>query len=86
MINTYAIKARMIDRGLTQTDIAARLSLSQPVISRKINGKRPFYLDEAQKLGSLLSLSAIEYDIFFFVPNCATQKFVRIDTGENPGK
>lgn len=73
MINERKIKARMVELGLTQKDLAKPevLNCSCPTVSLKLNRKRPITLKEAEALGKLLKLSEIEYYYYFFDPEIA---------------
>lgn len=73
MINSKKIKARMVELGLTQKDLAKPnvMNCSCPTVSQKLNCKRPITLDEAEALGKLLKLSETEYYYFFFDPEIA---------------
>lgn len=66
MINTAEIKTRMRKLGLKQKDIARELSIAIPTVSQKINNVRPFTLDEAAQLRSLLHLNEREFQRYFF--------------------
>lgn len=68
MINTRKIKARMVELGLTQKDLAKPeiLDCSEPTVSQKLNHVRPMTLDEAEKLGKALQLTDQEYYYYFF--------------------
>lgn len=67
MVNTRRIKARMVELGLTQKDIAEKAwACALPTVSQKINGIRPIYLDEANSLAKVLGLSEKEYYEYFF--------------------
>lgn len=73
MLNTRKIKARMVELGLTQKDLAAPhiLDCSEPTVSQKLNHVRPLTLDEADSLGKALKLSDREYYTYFFDPGIA---------------
>lgn len=66
MINSLKIKSRMVAQGITQSEVASRLGLSKPAVSLKINGLRPFYLEEAAALSDLLGLTPVEFNEYFF--------------------
>jgi transcriptional regulator with XRE-family HTH domain len=46
MTNTNKLRARMIEKGLNQTDIAHLLKKTVPTANYKINNKKPFTADE----------------------------------------
>jgi hypothetical protein len=68
MINARKIKGKMVELGLTQKDIAAKevWKCALPTVSQKINGVRPMFVSEAEKLGKLLNLTEQEYYDYFF--------------------
>lgn len=66
MINTLKIKARMVECGLKQKDIAEALNLSPATISQKLNNVRPMYLKEANLLSDLLGITTEEIGEYFF--------------------
>ena len=59
---TAEIKAELARRGITQGALAKQIGVSENSLSRKINGKVQFKLEEAQKLVDILE---IEPSIFF---------------------
>lgn len=66
MLNRNKIKARMTELGLTQKDVAEALKIAPSTASQKINGVRPLYLDEAQKLTEILKIEARDFSAYFF--------------------
>lgn len=50
------LRGRMVDCDLTQEDIARQLKLSMNSVSRRMNGKEPWRLDECYELMELLGL------------------------------
>lgn len=66
MLNTKKIKARMVECGVTQRDVANKLEVALPTASQKINGIRPLYLDEAEKLADLLAIEKGTFGSYFF--------------------
>lgn len=73
MINERKIKARMVELGLTQKDIADEScwNCALPTVSQKLNGVRPIFLEEANSLAKLLHLSEAEYYDFFYAETIA---------------
>jgi transcriptional regulator with XRE-family HTH domain len=53
-----AIQARMLERGITQKDLAAALRVSQPTVSRILNGKTDLRLDLTYKIADVLGVDA----------------------------
>ena len=66
MINTFKIKGRMAEMGITQKDVALSLQVAPPTVSQKINNIRPMDLDEAEKLARMLKITDNEFAIYFF--------------------
>jgi transcriptional regulator with XRE-family HTH domain len=50
------IKGRMAELGISQKEVAEKLEISTHGYNRKINGKRPFTIPEAEKLIIILDL------------------------------
>lgn len=66
MHNVRKIKARLVELGLTQKDVAKTLEIAPATASQKLNGVRPMFLSEAEKLSGLLQLSSEEFGTYFF--------------------
>lgn len=66
MHNIRKIKARLVELGLTQRDVAKTLEIAPATASQKLNGVRPMFLDEAERLSGLLQLSPEEFGTYFF--------------------
>ncbi len=62
--NTSLLRARIIEKGFTQEQIAAKLGISYQAFSYKINNKNEFKVSEIQKLCELLSIT--NKDDYFF--------------------
>ena len=71
MVNTVKLKARMVELGLNQKDIAKELRLAPSTVSQKINNVRPMYLKEADLLADLLKLNTMQFGEYFFTSNIA---------------
>lgn len=72
-MNIRKLKGKLGEMGLKYKDIAAPKvwDCALPTVSLKVNGKRPIYLDEANKLAALLHLSEAEYYEIFFASKIA---------------
>ena len=81
MINTNLLKGEMRKQGLTQSDVREHTAIKNNyTLNYKINGKRHFYVEEAQDISNFLKLSKEDFlDIFF--PN-----IVFHDDRENKGE
>lgn len=66
MINSRKIKARMVEKGLTQKDIANVMGIRTPTVSQKINNIRPMYLKEAEKIVEALEIPLEDFSLYFF--------------------
>lgn len=66
MLNARLLKARMVEQGITQADVAKCLGIARSTVSQKLNGVRPLYLKEADKLATLLSMDAQMFGSIFF--------------------
>ncbi len=69
MINVLKLKAKMVEKGYTQLDMADCLNISRFSFNLKINNKRLFTLLEVQKISELLGLTEQEIIIIFFTNN-----------------
>ena len=66
MLNTKKLKGRITECGLTQRDVAKALGIATATASQKINGIRPLYLEEAEKLMDLLQIDSKNFSSYFF--------------------
>lgn len=71
MVDSKKIRARMVEMGLHNRDIAETWNCAMSTASQKLNGVRPISLDEANGLARLLKLSEAEYYYFLFAPEIA---------------
>jgi transcriptional regulator with XRE-family HTH domain len=56
VVNTNKVKARIMELGLTQEDVAKKLGIDYSTFNVKINNNRRFYVDEVAKLCELLNI------------------------------
>lgn len=54
------VRAELARKGITQTDLAAELSKSQPWISRRLSGRVPFNVAELAAIASVLDIAVTE--------------------------
>lgn len=66
MPNADLIKSRLAEAGISQADLARELGIAQPTVCQKINGSRPFFLDEAKKLAKILHIPSGDFGKYFF--------------------
>ena len=71
MVNTLKLKARIMEFGFTQKDVARALNIALPTVSQKRNNKRPMYLQEADIIANLLEISTQEFGEYFFTQQIA---------------
>lgn len=55
-MNTNLLRAKMVEKGLTQRELAAAIGLSENSMSRKLTGKRDFSVQEALRISEALNL------------------------------
>lgn len=63
MINANKLRARIVEMGMTQKEVAEKIGMSEKTFSIKINNGK-FGLDEAEKMIDLLHIEQPE-KIFF---------------------
>jgi len=63
MLNTNLIKAKIIENGMTQAQVAARIGMSPKTFSLKMSSGK-FGLDEADQMIKLLKIERPE--LYFF--------------------
>lgn len=71
MVNTLKLKARIMEFGFTQKDVAKALNIALPTVSQKLNNKRPMYLQEADIIANLLEIPTQEFGEYFFTQKIA---------------
>ena len=63
MINTNLIKAKIVENGMTQAEVASRIGMSAKTFSLKMSSGK-FGLDEADEMIKLLKIERPE--LYFF--------------------
>ncbi len=67
MVNTSKIKAHMVEKGFTQSKLAACMGIGKNTLNAKLNGKGIFTVSEAEKICEALQIqSAEEKNCIFF--------------------
>lgn len=66
MTNAEKIKARILEMGLTQAELAKKIGVATPTICQKINNHRPFTLSEAEQVAYILGIDNTEFGSYFF--------------------
>lgn len=64
----YKLRAKMVEKGMTQEKLAIALKIAPQTLNAKINGRTQFTLEELLKVTSILGIEN-PTDIFF------TEKF-----------
>ena len=65
-VNTKLLKAKIVENGDTQAQLAAALGISPSNLNDKINGKVSFRQNEIAAIKEKYSLTANEVDTIFF--------------------
>ncbi len=64
MINANKLRGKMAEIGLTQAQLAHRIGVSTNTLSRKMNGRIKFTVDEAVSICTVLGIPGSVVDIF----------------------
>lgn len=69
MMNANKIKAKIVEQGMTQGEVAKMIGISPNSLSRKLSGRRDFTLSEVMSLCTVLEIQ--DPKIFFCnkIPN-----------------
>lgn len=75
MINTNKMKARIMELGLTQEDIADKVGINRSTFNLKITNKRRIYMDEVVKVCQALNISSVAdlkdiFELDFLIVSC----------------
>lgn len=65
-MNKQLLKAKIVEHGDTQAQLAAAIGISASNLNDKINGKVSFRQNEIASIRNRYSLSAQEVDLIFF--------------------
>lgn len=65
-MNWILLEAKTKEAGLTNEDVAKRLSIDQATYYRKKRGKSDFYRNEIKTISDLLKLSSKDVNLIFF--------------------
>lgn len=66
MPNTELLKEKMKQMHITQAQLAQKLGLAVPTVCQKINNNRPFSLDEAEIVATVLQIKDKDFSAYFF--------------------
>ena len=65
-MNTLKIKARCVELGMTQEEVARKLGIKSATFSQKINNIRKTGVDEAFALAEILQIPDEQFRAYFF--------------------
>lgn len=66
MPNTQLLKQRLSEKGITQTALAQIVGVAVPTICQKLNGTRPFTLEESEIVAKALDIPDGDFGKYFF--------------------
>ena len=66
MTNTKKLRALILERGLTQEQVAAHLGITTASLNYKINNQREFKASEIKALVELLKIPDEDVPVIFF--------------------
>ena len=66
MTNTKKLRALILERDLTQEQVAAHIGITPASLNYKINNKREFKASEIKALVELLNISGEDVSMIFF--------------------
>ena len=65
MINTKELRKLLIDKEMTIVELASYLGKSHQTIRRKLNGRSPMNLWEAEKIQEILEIENRDFGFYF---------------------
>lgn len=71
MFNKRLFRAKVIEKGFTLTQIAAKIGISEATLSRKVNGISDFTRKEIYAIVHILTLERDDVDRIFFADESA---------------
>ncbi len=71
MINCNKIKARIVELGYTQEDVAKAWNVTPSTANLKINGRRSMSVEEAETLCDFLKIDTSQFSAYFFTTKIA---------------
>lgn len=69
MVNSILLKARMVEKGYTQDELAKKIGISPQSLNYKINNIREFKVSEIYRICKILGIK--NKDSYFFVSDVA---------------
>lgn len=68
-MNKYLLKSKIVASGMTQEEVAKKISISGNSLSNKINGKTLFNTKEIVELCKILSINDLKEKVDIFLSN-----------------
>lgn len=65
-MNYQKLKARMVELGLNQRDLASTLEMGASTLSQKLSNNRRMTISEARKIQIILKISDEDFCKYFF--------------------
>lgn len=65
MINTKELRKVLIDKEMTIVELASYLGKSHQTVRRKLNGRSPMNLWEAEKIQEILEIENRDFGFYF---------------------
>lgn len=66
MINTEALKKRMREMGISQSELASAIGVAASTMYQKLNNIRPVTLNEAEQISKKLLIADRDFGVYFF--------------------
>lgn len=66
LVNSNKLKGRIIEKGLTQAELAKKMGITAGTCCLKINNLRALSLDEANIISECLEIMPDEFGSYFF--------------------
>lgn len=67
MVQTNLLKGKIVASGISRKSLAQQVHVSESTLSDKINGKRSFTLDEAERICEILGIESCEEKVAIFL-------------------
>lgn len=65
MVNTKALKKKMIDKDITSAELSRRCEVSPSKMSLSLNNKRPINLSLAERIQGVLEIDDRDFAFYF---------------------
>lgn len=67
MINTLALKGKIVESGYNQRSLAKQLGMNKNTLNSKINGSSHFNIEEVNKICSVLGIETADEKCHIFL-------------------